>query len=189
MKIEGSAVRQGMIIEYKDKLWRVVKHEIRTPGNLHAFNQVELRDIKSGNKDNVRFGQSDTVDRIYIESRACNFMYADGDILHFMDNESYEQFEMNADALGDQRPFLQENMTVDIEMFDGTPVNIRLPDTVVVTLVEADAVVKGQTASSSYKPAMAENGVRVMVPPYIAAGEKVVVKTEDASFVERYKEK
>lgn len=189
MRIEGTAVRQGMIIEYKDKLWRVVKHEIRTPGNLHAFNQLELRDIKTGNKDNVRFGQSDAVERIYIESRACNYLYADEDVLHFMDNESYEQFEMAADTLGEQLPFLTENMTVQVEMFDGIPVNISLPDTVVVTLAEADAVVKGQTASSSYKPAIAENGVRIMVPPYIAAGEKVVVKTADASFVERYKEK
>jgi elongation factor P len=189
MKINGSAVRTGMVIEFKDKLWRVVKHEIRTPGNLHAFNQLELRDIKTGTKDNVRMGESDMVERAYIDSSKCSFLYADGDRLHFMDSENYEQFELPADMMGDQLPFLQENMEVDMETYEETPINVRLPDTIILLLTEADGVVKGQTASSSYKPAMGENGMRVMVPAYITAGEKIVVKTEDGSFVGRHKDK
>jgi len=189
MKLDGSAVRQGMVIEYKDKLWLVVKHEIRTPGNLRAFNQVELRDVKSGTKDNIRLSSSETVERVHIEGRTCNYLYADGDQLHFMDNDTYDQFTLNQEAIGDKLPFLQENMTVQIEMYEGQPISVRLPDTVTLEIVEADAVVKGQTASSSYKPAKMENGIRVMVPPYIATGERIVVKTEDSTFVERAKDK
>lgn len=189
MKLDGSAVRQGMVIEYKDKLWLVVKHEIRTPGNLRAFNQVELRDVKTGTKDNVRFSSSETIERVQIEGRTCNYLYSDGDLLHFMDNDNYDQFTLNSDAIGEKLPFLQENMTVQIEMYEGQPISVRLPDTVVLTIVEADAVVKGQTASSSYKPAVMENGIRVLVPPYIASGEKIVVKTEDSSYVERVRDK
>ncbi len=189
MKIDGSAVRQGMVIEFKDKLWLVVKHEIRTPGNLRAFNQVELKDVKSGTKDNVRFSSSETIERVQIEGKSCNFLYADDDFLHFMDNENYDQFTISRDTIGEKLPFLQENMTVHIEMYEGQPISAHLPDTVVLTIKEADAVVKGQTASSSYKPAIMENGIRVMVPPYIASGERIVVKTEDSSFVERAKDK
>jgi elongation factor P len=189
MKLDGSAVRQGMVIEYKNKLWLVVKHEIRTPGNLRAFNQVELKDVKSGTKDNIRLSSSETVERVQIEGKTCNFLYADDDLLHFMDNENYEQFTLNKDVIGDMLPFLQENMSVRIEMYEGQPISVALPDTVVLEVVEADAVVKGQTASSSYKPAVMDNGVRVMVPPYIGTGERIVVKTEDCSFVERAKDK
>lgn len=189
MKLDGSAVRQGMVIEYNNKLWLVVKHEIRTPGNLRAFNQVELRDVKTGTKDNVRFSSSETIERVQIEGKNCNFLYADGDMLNFMENDTYEQFTLSADVIGDMLPFLQENMSVQIEMYEGQPISVKLPDTVVLTIKDADAVVKGQTASSSYKPAIMENGIRVMVPPYIGAGERIVVKTEDSSFVERFKEK
>lgn len=189
MKVDGSAVRSGMVIEYENKLWLVVKHEIRTPGNLRAFNQVELKDIKSGTKNNVRLNSGAAVERVTIDGRTFNYLYDDGAFLNFMDNESFEQIQMDKTLLGERIAFLQEGMTVHMELYEGTPINVALPDTVVLEIKDTEAVVKGQTASSSYKPAIMENGLRVMVPPYIGAGEKIVVKTEDLSFVERSKEK
>lgn len=187
MRIDGSAVRMGMVIDYQDKLWLVVKHEIRTPGNLRAFNQVELKDLKNGTKNNIRLSSSDKVERVSLNSRECNFLFADGDTLTFMDNDNYEQFTMNKDLLGDRLPFLQDGMTVSVECHETTPLTVTLPPKVTLTITDADPVVKGQTASSSYKPAMLENGVRVMVPPFIAAGERIVVDTNSGEYVERAK--
>lgn len=187
MKVDGSAVRAGMVIEYENKLWLVVKHEIRTPGNLRAFNQVELKDVKSGTKNNVRLNSGAAVERVQIDSRQANYLYAEGEILTFMDNETYDQFTLPAAMVGDALPFLQDSMTVNIEMYEGTPISITLPGTAVCEITDTEAVVKGQTASSSYKPATLDNGVRVMVPPYITTGEKIVVKIADLSFMERAK--
>jgi len=187
MKIDGSAVRMGMVIEWQDKLWYVVKHEIRTPGNLRSFNQVELKDLRTGNKNNPRFASDEKIERVSLESRECNFLFAEGDTLTFMDNESYEQFTMHKDMIGDALPFLQDGMTVAVETYESKPLSVKLPQRVTVKIVEADPVVKGQTASSSYKPAVLENGVRVMVPPFIPAGETIVVDTTTMEYVERAK--
>lgn len=187
MRIDGSAVRMGMVIEYQDKLWLVVKHEIRTPGNLRSFNQVELKDLKNGTKNNLRFASDEKIERVSLDSRTCNFLYADGDELHFMDNESYEQFTMSKDMIGPGYPFLQEGMTVSMEAYEGKPISVALPSKVTMKIVEADPVVKGQTAASSYKPAVLENGVRVMVPPFIPAGESIVVDTNTLTYIERAK--
>lgn len=188
MKIDGSAVRTGMVIEWQGKLWLVIRHEIRTPGNLRAFNQVEMRDIISGTKNNTRLSSSETVVRVSLDQRPCNYLYADGDFLTFMDNASYEQIILPKELLGDSLPFLQDNMTVQIETYEGSPISIQLPERVTMTVVEADPVVKGQTASSSYKPAILENGVRVMVPPHIGTGTRVVVDTRTIEYVERAKD-
>jgi elongation factor P len=187
MKIDGSAVRMGMVIEWQDKLWLVVKHEIRTPGNLRSFNQVELKDLKTGNKNNPRFASDEKIERVSLDSRECNFLFAEGDVLTFMDNESYEQFTMPKELIGEALPFLQDGMTVSMETYEGKPLSVKLPQRVSVKIVEADPVVKGQTAASSYKPAILENGVRVMVPPFIPAGETIVVDTTTLEYVERAK--
>jgi elongation factor P len=187
MKVDGSAVRSGMVIEYENKLWLVVKHEIRTPGNLRAFNQVELKDVKTGTKNNIRLNSGANVERVQIDSRRAQFLYADGNDLTFMDNETFDQFNLDAALIGDARPFLQDNMNVDIEMYENTPLSVKLPGTAICEIVDTEAVVKGQTASSSYKPATLDNGARVMVPPYITTGEKIVVKIEDLTFMERAK--
>lgn len=187
MKIDGSAVRMGMVIEWQDRLWLVVKHEIRTPGNLRSFNQVELKDIKSGTKNTPRFSSSEKVERVSLDSRPCNFLYAEGDNLVFMDNESYEQFTISKEMLGDAAAFLQDGMTVEVQTYEGSPLSVALPQKVTVKIVEADPVIKGQTVSSSYKPAVLENGVRVMVPPFVAAGESIVVDTSSLEYVERAK--
>lgn len=187
MKIDGSAVRMGMVIEWQDRLWLVTKHEIRTPGNLRSFNQVELKDLKSGTKNTPRFSSDEKIERVSLDSKTCNFLYADGDQLTFMDNESYEQITMPRDMIGDALPFLQDGMTVSIETYEGRPISVKLPQRVTVKIVEADPVVKGQTVSSSYKPAILENGVRVMVPPFIPAGETILVDTTTLEYVERAK--
>jgi len=177
----------GMVIEWQNKLWLVVKHEIRTPGNLRSFNQVELKDLKNGTKNNPRFASDEKIERVSLDSRTCNFLYAEGDDLHFMDNESFEQFTMNKDMIGPAFPFLQDGMTVAVEMYEGKPISVKMPGKVTMKIVEADPVVKGQTASSSYKPAILENGVRVMVPPFIPSGEMIVVDTNTLEYIERAK--
>lgn len=187
MKIAGSAVRTGMVVEYEKKLWLVIKHEIRTPGNLRSFNQVEFRDLKSGTKTNLRLRADEMLERAHLDQRDFQFLYADGESLVFMDNESYEQSNIDAELLGDRRAFLQDGMTVKVELHEGKPIGVALPETVILEIVEADPVVKGQTASSSYKPAQLENGLRVMVPPFITTGEKIVVNTEELTYVERAK--
>lgn len=187
MRIDGSAVRMGMVIEYEGKLKLVVKHEIRTPGNLRSFNQVELKDVMNGTKQNIRLSSSESVDRVSLEQAPYNFLYADGDNLTFMNNESYEQITLPADMLGDSVPFLQDGMTVQIESYEGKAISIQLPSKVTLEIRETEPVVKGQTASSSYKPAILENGVRVLVPPFISAGEKIVVDTMSIEYIERAK--
>lgn len=187
MRIDGSAVRAGMVIELDGKLWLVVKHEIRTPGNLRSFNQVEIKDIVSGTKNNLRFASDEKIERVSLSQRPCNFLYTEGDMLNFMDNESYEQFTIPKDLIGDAIAYLQDNMTCIVELHEERAISVQLPETVVMKIVEADPVVKGQTASSSYKPAILENGVRVLVPPFISAGESIVVRTADNSYMERAK--
>ncbi len=187
MRLDGSAVRAGMVVNYEEKLWLVVKHEIRNPGNLRSFNQVELKDVRSGTKKNVRLASDEKVERAELIQRDCNFLYAEGDLLNFMDNESFEQFTLNKAALGDALPFLQDGMTAIVEFNESTPLSVKLPELVVMEIAEADPVVKGQTASSSYKPAILTNGVKVLVPPFVAAGEKIVVRTSDCTYMERAK--
>lgn len=188
MKLNGNAIRPGNVINHNNRLWAAVKISHVKPGKGGAFAQVELRDIRDGTKLNERFRATETVERVILEEADCTYLYADGDNHVFMHSETYNQFELNQNMLGDSAAFLQDGMTVSVQFYEEEPISISLPDTVVVTIVEADAVVKGQTASSSYKPAMADNGVRIMVPPHIEAGTRVVVKTEDATYVERAKD-
>ncbi len=189
MKINGNAIRPGMVIEHQKRLWRAVKIQHTQPGKGGAYLQVELRDIQSGTKLNERFRSSETVERATLEQRNFQYLFSDGDSFTFMDNQTYDQITLNADQLGeDQVPYLQESMIVNIEMHDDNPIGVQLPETVVLEVTEADAVVKGQTASSSYKPATLENGVRTSVPPHIETGTRIVVNTADGSYVERAKD-
>lgn len=189
MKINGNSIRVGMIIEHQNRLWRAVKTQHTMPGKGGAFMQVELKDIREGTKLNERFRSSDTVERVSLEQRDYQYLYSDGNTFTFMDTETYEQLELDADMIGeDQVPYLQENMTVTIESYEDSPISVQLPNTVVLEIVEADAVVKGQTASSSFKPAILENGVRTLVPPHVSSGTRVVINTDDGSYVERAKD-
>ena len=187
MKIDGTAVRMGMVVEYEKKLWVVLKHEIRTPGNLSSFNQVEMRDLVSGTKTNMRLGQSDKIERVSLEQKKYQYLYPEGDDLVLMDMESYEQIHIKKEMIGDTLQFLQDNMEVDVELYESRPLTISLPEKVILTVSETEPVVKGQTASSSYKPAVLENGSRVLVPPFISSGDRIVVSTADSTYVERAK--
>ncbi len=187
MRIDGSSVRAGMVVEYENKLWVVASHEIRTPGNLRSFNQVEFKDIKSGVKKNIRLRPDEAIERVTLDQRDFQFLFREGDTLTFMDQESYDQITMEADFLGERAAFLQDEMIVKVELHEGKPLGVQLPKQVTLEIVEADPVVKGQTASSSYKPAKLENGVRVMVPPFIGTGDRIVVNTDELTYVERAK--
>ena len=188
MKISGNAIRPGNIIEHQGRLWRAVRIMHTQPGKGGAFLQVELKDIRDGTKLNERFRSSESVERVRLDQRSYQYLYG-GDTFTFMDTETFDQVSLGAEVIGeDQVPFLQENMTVAIESYEDKPISVQLPDQVVLRVVEADAVVKGQTAASSYKPALLENGVKVMVPPFIEAGTRIVVATADATYVERAKD-
>ncbi len=186
MKINGNAIRPGNIIEHQGRLWRATKIQHTQPGKGGAYLQVELKDIRGGTKLNERFRSSETVERVRLDQKQYQFLYADGDDYTFMDTETYDQITLNIDFIGeDAARFLQDGMVVTIESYEDSPIGVELPETVAMAIVEADAVVKGQTASSSYKPALLENGVRTMVPPHVEAGTRIVVNTADASYVER----
>ena len=185
MKINGNAVRPGNVIEHKDGLWVAVKIQHTQPGKGGAYLQVELKNLRNGSKLNERFRASETVEKVRLEQKEYQFLFADGDLLTFMDNESYEQIELNADLVGEQRPYLQDGMQVVIESYEDSPLRVELPETVVLEITETEPTVKGQTATSSFKPAMLENGERVMVPQFISSGERIVVNTADATYNKR----
>jgi len=187
MKQQANLIRAGQVIEHEGRRWTVLKQQIITPGKGGAFIQVEMRDLKSGNKTNERWRTADTVERLMTEEKEYTYSYTDGSNLVLMDPETYEEAHIPTDLLGDLKPFLQDQMTVKVDLVEGDPVGIHLPPTVVLEVVEADPVVKGQTAASSYKPAKLSNGVKTSVPPFIETGERIVVRTEDSTYVERAK--
>jgi elongation factor P len=185
MKINGNEIRPGNVLEHNGGLWAVVKTNAVKPGKGGAFNQVEMKNLIDGTKLNERFRASETVERIRLEQKDFQFLYEQGDALVFMDLESYEQLELQKDFVGDRRAFLQDGMMVTVELYDERPIGIALPDHVTLAIAEADPVVKGQTAASSYKPAILENGVRILVPPFISAGERVIVDTNELTYLRR----
>lgn len=185
MKINGNEIRPGNVLEHNGGLWAVVKTNAVKPGKGGAFNQVEMKNLIDGTKLNERFRASETVERIRLEQKDFQFLYEQGEALVFMDLESYEQLELQKDFVGDRRAFLQDGMMVTVELHEDRPIGIALPDHVTLTIAEADPVVKGQTAASSYKPATLENGVRILVPPFISAGERVVVDTNELTYLRR----
>lgn len=187
MKIDGNNIRPGNIIEYKNRLMRAVKIQHTQPGKGGAYLQVELKDIRDGTKMNERFRSSESVERVRLDQTDYQYLYREDEMLTFMHTENYEQISVHEELVGEPAIFLQESMIVVIETYEEEPIGVSLPDTVVMEVVEADAVVKGQTASSSYKPGVLENGARIMVPPHIAAGTKVVVNTADSTYAERAK--
>ncbi|GLK77217.1 elongation factor P [Methylopila jiangsuensis] len=185
MKINGNQITPGMVIEHQGGLWAAVKTNAVKPGKGGAFNQVELKNLIDGRKLNERFRADETVERVRLEQKDFQYLYAEGDDLVFMDTDSYEQLTLASDFVGERAAFLQDGMTVTVEMHEDRPIGIKLPDQVVLEIVEADPVVKGQTAASSYKPAKLENGLRVLVPPFIASGERIVVDTNEVTYLRR----
>src|SRR5215470_15917567 len=184
-KISGSEIRPGMVVEHDGTIWVVVKGAAVKPGKGPAYNQVELKNLIDGRKLNHRFGADERVEQTHVERKDFQFLYRQGDQLVFMDAGTYDQIELAEEFVGERAAFLQDGMTVTVQMHQGRPIGIRLPEHVVLEVVEADAVIKGQTAASSYKRARLENGLRLMVPPFVTAGEKVVVDTNEIAYVRR----
>ncbi|MEM9764752.1 MAG: elongation factor P, partial [Pseudomonadota bacterium] len=184
-KINGNEIRSGNILEHNGGLWVAVKTEHVKPGKGGAFAQVEMKNLRNGSKLNERFRSADKVERVRLEQKDQQFLYQQDDMLVFMDTETFEQIELPADILGERRPFLQDGMTVQIEYYEAEALSASLPEKVTCTIAETEPVVKGQTAANSYKPAVLDNGVRVMVPPFVGQEEKIVVNTETFEYVER----
>jgi elongation factor P len=185
MKISGVDIRPGNIIEYEKGLWRAVKIQHTQPGKGGAYMQVEMKNLIDGRKTNVRFRSAETVERVRLDTKDFQFLYREGDQLTFMDKESYDQVSLPSDLLGDAAAFLEDGMDVVMELYEERPISVQLPQHAEATISETEAVVKGQTASSSYKPAILDNGVRVMVPPHITAGTRIVVDVYEQEYVRR----
>ncbi len=185
MKINAVEIRPGNIIEYEGGIWRAVKTQHTQPGKGGAYMQVELKNLIDGRKNNIRFRSAESVEKVRLDTTDFQFLFREGDTLTFMDKVNYEQITLDADVLGDAAAFLQDGMDVVMELYEERPISVQLPSQIEAMIVEADAVVKGQTASSSYKPAILENGVRVMVPPHIGAGTRIVVDVYEQTYVKR----
>jgi elongation factor P len=183
MKISGVDIRPGNILEYEGGIWKLATIQHTPPGKGGAYMQVEMKNQQDGRKTNVRFRSADTIEKVRLDTKDYQFLYEDGAMLVFMDQDTYEQISLPSDLLGDARPFLQDGMQVSLELWEDRPISVALPNQVEATIVEADAVVKGQTASSSYKPAVLDNGVRIMVPPHIGTGTRIVVDVYEQSYV------
>ena len=188
MKVIASSIRKGNVIEQDGKLYVVLTAENIHPGKGTPVSQIEMRRISDGVKVSERYKTTDQVEKATIEDHNFNYLYEDGDGFHFMNTDTYDQLQVPKDVIGTAAPYLQENMTVKLSMHDATPVAIQLPQRATLEVVETEPVTKGQTASSSYKPAVLSNGVKTSVPPFIASGTRIVVKTEDGSYVERAKD-
>ena len=185
MKINGNSVKPGMIVEHKNDLWVVTKSQSVKPGKGGAFNQVEMKSLKNGSKLNERFRASEEVERVRVDEEKFQYLYQQENKLIFMNLTDYEQMELDIEFIGNKIDLLRENDEVILEMYDEKPIGIQLPNTLIFEVSETEAVVKGQTAASSNKPAVLENGLRVMVPPFIEQGEKVIINTEDLTYLKR----
>jgi elongation factor P len=184
-KINGNEIRPGNVLEHEGGLWAAVKVDHVKPGKGGAFAQVELRNLRNGTKLNERFRSADKVERVRLEQKDQQFLYETDGMLVFMDTETYEQIELPAELLGERRPFLQDGMTIVVEFYDEEALNATLPQKVTCKVVETEPVIKGQTAANSFKPAILDNGVKVMVPPFIAQDEMIIVNTEIMEYSER----
>lgn len=188
MKVSGNALRPGNIISHQNRIWVVVNTQHTQPGKGGAYMCVVLRDVRDGTKKDERFRAAEDVERLFIDESEYNFLYQDGTQYTFMNPETYDQITLDPDLFNVSADFLQPGMLVKVGFYDNEPLFVTFPSQVVLAVEEADPVVKGQTAASSYKPARLTNGLRVMVPPYIEVGVQIVVNTEDSTYVERYKE-
>ena len=187
MKVNGNTIKPGNVIEHKSGLWIAVKTSHVKPGKGGAFAQIELRNLKDGTKLNERFRSSENIERVILEENSFIFLYKEDENLIFMNNQTFEQINIHEKMIGDQSAFLQDGMNVIINSYNDEPVSVNMPDTCIEEIVEADAVIKGQTASSSFKPAVLKNGIKVMVPGHIEVGTKIVVRPSDSTYVEKAK--
>lgn len=185
MKMNGNEIRPGNIIKHQDTIWLAVKCNAVKPGKGGAFNQVELKNLLDGRKLNERFRAAETVEKVRLEQKTHTYLYPEGDMLVFMNAENYEQIHLQAEFVGDKAAYLTDGMEVDVEFYEERPISIAIPEQIVLEIEDTEPVVKGQTAANSFKPATLVNGVRTTVPPFVGVGERIVVNTEDGSYVKR----
>ena len=185
MKITAIEIKPGMIIEHKNDLWNVLKTQHVKPGKGGAFNQVELKSVIKGTKLNERFRSSESVEKAEVDEKKFNFLYSDDKNSFFMDNTSFEQISMSNNIIGEKIRLLKENVEVTISILDEKPLSIELPKNIDCVVESTDAVVKGQTAASSYKPAKLDNGLNIQVPPFIETGDEIIVDTRNLEYVKK----
>jgi len=187
MKILGNEIKPGMIIEHKNDLWSVLKAQHVKPGKGGAFNQVELKSINKGTKLNERFRSSDSIEKAILDDKKFTYLYEDESYCHFMDQVNFDQIQINKSILGEKSKLLKENMEVSVQFYEEKALSVDLPNTVELIIERTDAAIKGQTASSSYKPATLENGINIQVPPFINSGDKIVLDTRTLEYVKKIK--
>jgi elongation factor P len=187
MKTNANSIRIGNVIEFQNQLWKVIKREHVKPGKGGAYIQVEMKNIITDNKTNTRFASSEDVEIAYVEQKNYQFQYFDQNEIVAMDMENFETHNFDKKLVGQSLPFLKEEMNIRVEYCNSKPIGIFLPEQVEAIIDQAEASMKGQTAAASYKPATLENGIRIMVPPFIESGEKIIINTDDFSYVSRSK--
>jgi len=187
MKVNGNNLKSGMIINHKGGMWKVITTQSVKPGKGGAFAQVEMRNLKDSSKLNERFRSSEVLERLYVENKSFQYSYNDGDTYHFMETNTYEQISLDKNIISELDIFLQDNMIVTIEFIENYPVSIKLPEHIIEEVTDTEAVIKGQTAASSFKPAILSNGYKIMVPPHIENGTRIVISTTNFSYVEKAK--
>ena len=185
MKILGNEIKPGMIIEHKDDLWSVLKAQHVKPGKGGAFNQVELKSVKKGTKLNERFRSSDSVERAILDDKEFNFLYEDENSCHFMDQKTFEQINIEKKILGEKGKLLKENLEVNVKIHDSKPINVELPNQINCKIETTEVALKRQTASSSYKPAVLENGINIQVPPFIESGDEIILDTRSLEYIKK----
>tara|TARA_Y100000817_G_C16711282_1_gene479384 strand:+ start:83 stop:643 length:561 start_codon:yes stop_codon:yes gene_type:complete len=185
MKISGNEIKTGMIIEHKNDLWEVMKTQHVKPGKGGAFNQVEMKSINRETKLNERFRSSDNVERAIVEDIDYNYLYEDKGEFYFINNKNFEQINLKKDLIGEKYKFLTEGLEVKIGIYNELPIKIDLPNQIECKIESTDAAIKGQTAASSYKPALLENGVSVQVPPFIESGDNIVIDTRTIEYIKK----
>ena len=185
MKINGNEIRQGNIIKHQDTLWVAVKCNAVKPGKGGAFNQVELKNLLDGRKLNERFRAAETVEKVRLEQKTHSFLYEEGEMLVFMNSENYEQIHLQKEFVGGKAAYLSDGMEIDVEFYEERAISIAIPEHVTLEVADTEPVVKGQTAANSFKPATLSNGVRTNVPPFVGVGERLIINTEDGSYVKR----
>jgi elongation factor P len=184
-KINGNEIRPGYVLEHNEGLWVAVKVNHVKPGKGGAFAQVEMKNLRTGSKLNERFRSDDKVEKARLDQKDQQFLYENGAMLVFMDMETYEQIELQSDLLGERRPFLQDGMMVTIEYYGEEALNISVPQKVTCVVKDTEPAIKGQTAANSYKPAILDNGLRIMIPPFVGPEESIIVNTETFEYSER----
>tara|TARA_B100000700_G_C14421889_1_gene568546 strand:+ start:16 stop:579 length:564 start_codon:yes stop_codon:yes gene_type:complete len=187
MKILGNEIKPGMVIEHKNDLWSVLKAQHVKPGKGGAFNQVELKSVKKGTKLNERFRSSDNVERAILDDKKFSFLYEDEKNCHFMDQVNFEQIQISKSILGEKNKLLKENMEVSVQFYEDQALSVELPSAVELKIESTEAAIKGQTATSSYKPATLENGIKIMVPPFINSDDKIILDTRTLEYIKKIK--